>query len=147
MGISNIRIAGRREEAWWEPTFAPSLEKSIVAHDWTFTNSTGPKNCFLSASSLKNKYPAGALVEFQGVVFENCDIQGFFEQKPAIVFSNCTFRLCDFAYSEWTTTIFRSVNFLNALLPWRPLRNANSETVSGAISVCRAARLTFTEPS
>lgn len=104
-------IGDRRLSAWWEPTFAPALHDKLSTHNWDFSNSVGCKGAFLSAAALKLVSKVGEVQIFENLTFEDCDIQGVFEHKPAISFRNCRFHGCDFSFSEWVRTSFRDCEF------------------------------------
>jgi hypothetical protein len=113
MSSNHKRISGRRARAWWEPTYDPKLESSLAEHDWQFGSSTGPKRSFLSWHNLKKICQDGQVQSFENLTFEDCDIQGYFEHRPAIAFKKCRFHNCDFSYSDWYRTTFTDCEFKN----------------------------------
>lgn len=111
MANDGLRIAGRRTQAWWEPSYDPHLESKLTLHEWKFNDSTGPRNSFLSSKSLSKICLDGQVQKFVNLTFEGCDLQGSFEHRPAIVFKDCRFYNCDFAYSDWYRVAFSKCIF------------------------------------
>ncbi|WP_158298538.1 MULTISPECIES: anti-phage Hailong system effector protein HalA [unclassified Sphingobium] len=109
-------IGSRRSQAWWEPTFKPEIDGKLTPCDWDFQTNTGPKRAFLSGEHLPDLAKVGEIQRFNNVTFEDCDIQGYFEHKPSILFDNCRFHGCDFSYSEWRRATFRNCEFKNCSL-------------------------------
>lgn len=111
--MNRQRITGRRADAWWEPSYDPSLEGAFETSDWNFSGSTGPKNAFLEATNFGASVKQGSVRKFENLTFEKCDFQGEFEHEPAISFKKCRFHFCDFAYSVWIKATFTQCEFVN----------------------------------
>ncbi len=101
----------RRADAWWEPTFNPSLHGNLTPSDWNFSNNTGPKKAFLDAALISNIATDGEVLKLDNLTFEQCDLQGHFEHRPNITFSDCRFIECDFSLSDWYRTTFKNCVF------------------------------------
>ena len=104
-------IGTRRLTGWWEPTYNPALNGSLTTGDWKFNGTTGIKKAFLSADRFSANANEGEVEKFKNLTFEDCDIQGYFEHKPSILFDECRFHNCDFSFSEWRRATFRNCEF------------------------------------
>lgn len=116
MNAKAQHIGTRRLTGWWEPTFAPALNGTLKLGDWEFTGTTGIKGAFLSADHLYQHAKEGEVQKFENLTFEDCDIQGYFEHKPSILFDKCRFHNCDFSFSEWRRATFRDCEFKDCSL-------------------------------
>ncbi len=109
-------IGCRRSSSWWEPIYKPGLSGRLELCDWTFRNSTGPQQSYLPAELLKPHLTEGEVYKLENLTFAECDIQGIFDHKPSLLFINCRFHGCDFAFSEWNRATFRDCEFRDCSL-------------------------------
>jgi hypothetical protein len=58
----------------------------------------------------------GETFKLIGLTFSDCNIQGLFEHKLSMLFDNCRFHSCDFAFSQWYRATFRNCEFKNCSL-------------------------------
>lgn len=101
----------RRLECWWEPIFNPQLHGKLERGSWLFDDSAGPSKKFLLGESLVEATSKGVLHEVKSITFMDCDFQGRFDPETIVMFDDCRFIRCDFAYSYWKDTHFRECLF------------------------------------
>ncbi|TCQ05737.1 pentapeptide repeat-containing protein [Sphingomonas sp. PP-CC-3A-396] len=112
----SVHIGHRRAVCWWEPIYSPALEIDKAPYDWNATRDAGPANRFISGSSLNSQISPGDTYTVKGKTFKNCDFQGMFSPTPLVMFDECNFINCDFAYSKWQDAHFRKCNFSDSSL-------------------------------
>jgi uncharacterized protein YjbI with pentapeptide repeats len=104
-------IGHRRRTGWWEPTYAPALDGSLTTWDWDFSDNTGPSRRFVNGATLSAKVEKGDTYKLPGLTFRECDLQGDFKPGSIVLFDECKFIKCDFAFSSWKDTNFRKCTF------------------------------------
>lgn len=107
----NRHIGNRRRSSWWEPIFNPQLKLPETPYDWDIERDSGPNKRFVSGRDLANISPDGEIFTVSGKTFHQCDLQGEFFGKPILIFDECKFIDCDFAYSRWTAVHFKKCTF------------------------------------
>lgn len=101
----------RRLECWWEPIFGPELHGRLDRAGWCFDDTAGPSKKYFTGPSLVAETAKGVLHEIKSVTFVDCDFQGNFDPETIVMFDDCRFIRCDFAYSYWRDTHFRECHF------------------------------------
>jgi len=109
-------IGSRRTECWWEPIYAPTLRLEPEPYDWEVHRDSGPNRRFVSGDDLAKKHKAGSTFKITKAVFKDCDLQGDFGSGPFLMFDDCDFVKCDFAYSKWRDAHFRKCTFSGSSL-------------------------------
>jgi hypothetical protein len=109
--VASVHIGHRRQVCWWEPIYSPTLEIDKASYDWNATRDAGPANRFISGSSLNTQISPGDTYTVKGKTFKDCDFQGEFSPVPLVMFDECSFLNCDFAYSKWQDAHFRHCTF------------------------------------
>ncbi|MFD1949494.1 pentapeptide repeat-containing protein [Sphingomonas arantia] len=113
---ATVHIGHRRRDCWWEPIYSPDVTINKEAYDWNATRDSGPSNRFISGSSLNSQITPGDTYSVKGKTFTNCDFQGDFTPVPLVMFDQCHFVNCDFAYSRWKDAHFRRCTFSGSSL-------------------------------
>lgn len=101
----------RRAECWWEPIYNPKLQGVLKRGSWDFTESAGPSESYFRGSDLHDATTIGEQHEIKSVTFVDCDFQGKFDPETIVMFEDCRFVRCDFAYSYWRDSHFRQCHF------------------------------------
>lgn len=109
-------IGSRRTLCWWEPIFAPNGAPTLKPYDWNLEANAGPTGSYIAGSDLDTHVIPGDTFKITGKTFQDCDFQGFFRANPVIMFNECRFETCDFAYSSWFGAHFRKCTFTNSSL-------------------------------
>lgn len=109
-------IGNRRTSSWWEPIYGPDITMSAEAYDWDLNRDAGPHRRFVPAVALSRKLNAGEIFFVRKMTFRECDFQGIFRGDPIIMFEDCQFINCDFAYSSWTGAHFKQCAFSDSSL-------------------------------
>lgn len=104
-------VGHRRSDCWWDPIYNPELDGKLKACDWNFSDNSGPLGQFIYGPSLNEKVTPGDTFKLERLTFKDCDFQGRFDPNTLIMFDQCTFVGCDFAYSHWKDTHFRNCIF------------------------------------
>ncbi|KQV64090.1 pentapeptide repeat-containing protein [Caulobacter sp. Root343] len=118
--VPPTKIAGhlgdRRATNFWEPIFGPEVQMAEEPYDWDVGRDSGPTRRFCQGGLLTKKVEAGETLKIKDVTFKECDFQGPFNATAIVVFDNCRFIGCDFAYSEWTSAHFKNCGFIGTSL-------------------------------
>ena len=101
----------RRSDCWWDPIYNPDLEGKLQRCTWDFSDNSGPSGQFIYGPTLSEKVSPGDTFKLHKVTFKNCDFQGEFDPRTLVMFDECTFIGCDFAYSHWKDAHFRKCVF------------------------------------
>lgn len=102
----------RRKNAWWEPTYDPTLVDEFTAGDWRLPDNAAHKRYFHSGSFLDQVKDRKTNRKFSSINFDTCDFSGRYEGEIAGAnFNECTFKNCDFGTSTWERVKFRKCNF------------------------------------
>lgn len=109
-------IGNRRTLCWWEPIFATGVAPILTPYDWNLAANAGPTNCYIAGAALDAHVTPGDTFKIRGKTFQDCDFQGAFRASPVIMFDECRFEGCDFAYSSWLGAHFRKCTFINSSL-------------------------------
>ncbi|WP_218847387.1 hypothetical protein [Sphingomonas sp. R3G8C] len=109
-------IGNRRHTCFWEPIYNPGFELEPAAWDWDLKRDSGPVNRLIYGPTLQKCAVAGNTFTIQDMTFRNCDFQGSFHHEAILIFDNCNFLLCDFAYSKWQYAHFKNCTFLQCSL-------------------------------
>lgn len=104
-------IGRRRQLCYWEPIYAPDGAPTLTNYDWDFDRDAGPARKFISGATLASKIVPGDTFKVIKVTFKDCDFQGEFLPDPLLMFDECDFSGCDFAYSNWKNAHFRKCKF------------------------------------
>lgn len=107
----NRHYGTRRADCWWEPIFNPDLQGKLVKGSWDFSQTAGPLGKYFLGADLKNLVKKAEQHEIREIKFIDCDFQGKFDPETIVMFDECTFVRCDFAYSDWKDTHFRLCTF------------------------------------
>jgi hypothetical protein len=109
-------IGNRRHTCFWEPIYNPGFELDPSAWDWDLERDSGPSSRFIYGPALQGCVVAGDALTIKNVTFKICDFQGHFRHEAILIFENCTFIRCDFAYSKWQYAHFKKCTFLECSL-------------------------------
>ena len=109
-GTSHVR--NRRATCWWEPFYDPSCEVSSQAWAWDIQADSGPVKRLVTGRKLSEVVSTGETYKVVGKTFSCCDFQGKFDPGSIILFDNCKFERCDFAFSSWRDSNFRNCKFV-----------------------------------
>ena len=104
-------IGHRRRDCWWDPIYSPDLDGELTEGDWNFDQTAGPSRKYFIGQHLDGIVSRGDTFKVVGVTFKDCDFQGVFDSDTLFMFDRCRFVGCDFAYSSWKDTHFRSCDF------------------------------------
>ena len=104
-------IGDRRATNWWEPIYGPEVTLVEEPYDWDTDRDSGPTRRFIPGASLVKKIEAGKTLRVKDITFKDCDFQGRFQATSIVVFENCSFIGCDFAYSAWNSAHFKDCAF------------------------------------
>lgn len=104
-------IGTRRKTCWWEPIYQPELVLESAPYDWDLKRDAGPSRRYVAGETLSAKVTAGDTFTIKKATFRDCDFQGFFKANPIVMFDECQFINCDFAYSSWQGAHFRKCLF------------------------------------
>lgn len=107
-------VGRRRELCYWEPIYSPQQVIPLSLYDWDFERDAGPARRFVSGPTLREKIVPGDTFAVVDVTFKDCDFQGDFRPDPLIMFDECDFGGCDFAYSKWKNAHFRKCTFTDS---------------------------------
>jgi hypothetical protein len=107
-------VGKRRQECWWEPIYAPTLELENDPYDWDVGRDSGPCRRFVTGEVLDHQSLPGVSFKVQKKIFKECDFQGNFGNHAFIMFDDCDFIDCDFAFSRWKDAHFRKCTFQNS---------------------------------
>jgi Pentapeptide repeats (9 copies) len=89
---------------------------SPEAYDWDLERDAGPHRRFVAGVALTRKLSAGEIFFVRRATFRECDFQGGFRGDPILMFEDCQFINCDFAYSSWTGAHFKQCKFSDSSL-------------------------------
>jgi hypothetical protein len=104
-------VGHRRDLCWWEPIRSPGMLLEPEPFDWHQDDNSGPTRRFVSGPTLSAAATPGDAYMVVSLTFRQCDFQGAFSPGTIVMFDNCRFIDCDFAYSEWRDTHFRNCSF------------------------------------
>lgn len=109
-------IGNRRKNCWWEPIYDPSVTLEPEPYDWDLGRDAGPSRRYIAGTTLGACITPGDTYTVKSVTFRECDFQGQFLANPVILFDQCQFIGCDFAYSAWFGAHFRGCSFIDSSL-------------------------------
>lgn len=109
-------LGDRRATNWWEPIYGPQVELADEPYDWDTDRDSCPTRRFIPGTTLVKKVEAGKTLRVEKVTFKECDFQGHFQATSIVVFDNCRFIGCDFAYSGWNSAHFKDCAFVDTSL-------------------------------
>lgn len=109
-------IGNRRKTSWWEPIYGPDIAMSADAYDWDLERDAGPHRRFVPGAALTRRLKAGEIFFIRKATFRECDFQGAFRGDPIVMFEDCQFINCDFAYSSWVGAHFKQCRFSDSSL-------------------------------
>lgn len=109
-------IGNRRKTSWWEPIFGPDIVMSPEPYDWDLERDAGPHRRLVAGVALTRQINAGEIFFVRRVTFRECDFQGAFRGDPILMFEDCQFINCDFAYSSWIGAHFKQCKFSDSSL-------------------------------
>nr|WP_246331714.1 pentapeptide repeat-containing protein [Brevundimonas mediterranea] len=114
--FADHHIGDRRETNYWEPIYGPEVTVSSEPHNWDFDSDPSPTRQFMAGEKLVKKIQAGQTHKIKDVTFTECDFQGRFHVTSIVIFDNCKFIGCDFAYSSWNSAHFKNCSFIASSL-------------------------------
>lgn len=109
-------IGNRRKTSWWEPIYGPDITMFAEPYDWDLERDAGPHRRFIPGVALTRKLNAGEIFFVRKATFRECDFQGAFRGDPIVMFEDCQFINCDFAYSSWVGAHFKQCKFSDSSL-------------------------------
>jgi len=109
-------IGSRRQTCFWEPIYSPDNVVALEPYDWDFDRDAGPSRRFLAGSTLTDEVVPGETFKVTNLTFKECDLQGDFHSGTLLLFDECNFFGCDFAYSSWKAAHFRKCKFVDTSL-------------------------------
>ncbi len=109
-------IGNRRATNFWEPIYGPEVQMVGEPYDWDLTRDSGPTRRFIPGDTLTKKIEAGETLMVRNITFRECDFQGRFQATPIVMFDECRFIGCDFAYSTWNSAHFKNCAFVGSSL-------------------------------
>jgi hypothetical protein len=109
-------IGHRRRDCWWEPIYNPDVALEPDPYDWDLKRDAGPSRRYIAGQTLDARLIPGDTFKVVDVTFRECDFQGAYRASPVVMFDECRFVGCDFAYSSWRGAHFRKCAFTDTSL-------------------------------